>query len=106
MLSPKATPRACGRRFPLDPLRQQFWISKGGVVPSNCELARLVGVHVRQVQRWAVEGLTERYADLIACRLGVHASWIWHDWWDDEEDIRYSPTLEGRQALRTMAGTS
>lgn len=92
-------PHLCQRRFSVEPLRQVwFGYGRNGLLPNNVELARYCGVHLRQMQRWAHEGLTERYADRIACRLGVHPSWIWGDeWWRDDD--RYALTDAGLEVL-------
>jgi hypothetical protein len=47
-------------------------------------LARLLGVHHKQLLRWRVSGLTTGQADALAGRLRLHPSWIWPHWWENE----------------------
>jgi hypothetical protein len=72
-----------------------------GVIPSNVEIGRLVGVHTRQVQRWVEEGgLTELQADRAACAIRLHPSLIWPDWWAGAE--RQGFTGSSRSAPRLV----
>lgn len=43
-------------------------------------LAELLGVSRRMVCRWRSGGVPDSRADWVACRLGVHPSAIWPDW--------------------------
>ena len=52
----------------------------GRPLPAAVVAARL-RVHGRQVLRWRAYGtLTDRQADVLATRLGVHPSQVWPDW--------------------------
>ena len=62
------------RRFGLDPL-----LAAAGR-PNNLKLARLTGVHRRQIYRWRTDGLSEYHADIAACHLGLHPANVWPDW--------------------------
>ncbi len=48
---------------------------------SAATLERRTGVHRWQIERWRQTGLTEAQADHLACRLGIHPSAIWPEWW-------------------------
>lgn len=46
-------------------------------------LAMALGVSKRHVLRAAKEGLTAEKADAWACKLGLHPSNVWPEWWTD-----------------------
>jgi hypothetical protein len=49
------------------------------------ELAQLLGVTRRTVQRWTTPGIPLHYADQLAIRLGYNPIAVWGLWWDDPE---------------------
>ncbi len=61
---------------------------------SAAALARAAGIQRRQIERWKVTGLTEAQADHLACRLGVHPSAIWPDWWSWSPSALDHPVTE------------
>lgn len=44
-------------------------------------LARWMGVHPKQMQRWSKEGFTLKSADVAANIIGLHPIEIWGDQW-------------------------
>lgn len=62
-------------RFPLD---QLLVTTDLGV---SC-LPRRLGVSSTTVKQAATAGLTDRQADLWACRLGLHPGTVWPAWWE------------------------
>lgn len=56
----------------------------GGCLTIGCDraIANVLGVTRRQVQRYRHEGVSERQADRIAARLGMHPGdvWGWDEW--------------------------
>lgn len=62
-------------RYPLEPLLD------AARATDLSHLAELLGITPSYVHRLRHEGLTEKQADHFAVRLGMHASWIWTDWW-------------------------
>jgi len=50
---------------------------------SQIALIRLAGVAKATVQKWTVNGIPERHADRIACRLGLHPAELWGEsYWE------------------------
>lgn len=78
------------RRYPFLPLYRELGF------PSMKQVARIAGVHDRQVYRWREYGIRECQADQVATHIGSHIGIIWPEYWDD---VRYSITNEGRAAL-------
>lgn len=74
-------------RYPLEPLLEHLGpveTRRGHGPPMDgraCALAELLGITARSVHRWSRAGLREQWADRAACRLGVHPSLIWPDYW-------------------------
>lgn len=66
-------------RFPLEPLLEAIGR------PCMAQLARRVGEHPRETYRWRDRGLSERQADRVACRLGLHPARIWPGWFEVAE---------------------
>lgn len=53
-------------------------------LPPGCSAAlqaEVFGVCRRSIWRYFHTGLDEWKADRFACRIGVHPSLIWSDWW-------------------------
>lgn len=50
--------------------------------PTNAELARRTDINLRNWQRWKRAGVSKRYADRVAARLGMHPGevWGWDEW--------------------------
>lgn len=55
-------------------------MSEQGFLPPDSERAVLLGVHVRTLFRWRVNGLKEAAADEAACGLGLHPFEVWPSW--------------------------
>lgn len=76
------------QRFPLQTVLDLFPTIRLSIDPvsgnpnSITALARSIGVEVRTVQRWKVEGITLHGADLVAQSLGTHPALIWADYHD------------------------
>jgi len=51
------------------------------------ELAGVLGVNIRSLFRWAKDGVPERSADEMACRMGLHPLLVWPDWFDVELEV-------------------
>lgn len=88
-----------GVRLALDPLGVALFgarwraemgrTSTSGVSAARGEVARAMsvrqalaarcGVNVRQVCRWAVDGLSVMTADRAAVAAGLHPAWVWGD---------------------------
>lgn len=49
------------------------------------ELAQLLGVTRRTVQRWTTPGIPLHHADRLAIRLGYNPIAVWGLFWDDPE---------------------
>lgn len=62
-------------RFPSAPLEQAA--GGGNVV----ELAARLRVSRPTINRWRAVGIIWSHADEAACRLGLHPSEIWPDWY-------------------------
>jgi hypothetical protein len=43
-------------------------------------LAKALGLHLKQLQRYAAHGVTDIAADRLACRAGAHPALIWPEW--------------------------
>ena len=71
-----------GRRpFPFEPIDRLVGTDPDGLPLPTVVVARRLSVDGRQVLRWRSYGaLTERQADALATRLGVHPSMVWPDW--------------------------
>lgn len=85
-------------RWPYSPLRDYLgtatltcahrdtWKGMSISRPMTNEMAGdICGVSTRSVNRWVRDGLTDRRADEVAARLGVHPTAIWPDWCDIED---------------------
>lgn len=64
-------------RFPIAPL---LALAAGRDITTNAELARVLGVTRRTVQRWHTTGLTDAAADAAAVALGVLPGDVWAAW--------------------------
>lgn len=77
-------------RYPLEPLLELLGpveTRAGGLVMDGRAraLAELLGITARSVHRWSRAGMRETWADRAACRLGVHPSLIWPDYWSNAQ---------------------
>ncbi len=80
--------------YPFEPLERLL-----GVRDHQEEASRL-GVTRRQLYRFLDEGLTERFADHLAVRLGLHPALIWPEWFGEDvetppERVRLGATYSG-----------
>lgn len=50
------------------------------------ELAQRLGISHRWARELKATGLSDEQADRFACRVGLHPSVLWSDWWDIEPD--------------------
>jgi hypothetical protein len=92
-------------RYPFAPLeeiaRQRIRnTDEYGVGPGVPRLARLLGVHARQVHRWRELGVTRDQADQLADAVGHHPSNIWPEIFEHDiaamERVCASPTCGER----------
>lgn len=47
---------------------------------NKSQVALILGVSVDMLKRFDTKGLTVDEADVLACKLGVHPSFIWPEW--------------------------
>lgn len=70
-----------GRLYRFEPIDRLVGVDPDGAPLPAAVVAARLRVHGRQVLRWRSYGaLTERQADELATRLGVHPSMVWPDW--------------------------
>jgi len=103
------------RRYPLAPLMEALriqalepgWCDRHHAdqrPPSRHDLADIVGVDVRTVERWAADGIPERHIDRLAVHIAHRMPWeLWPDWTDDDptEDDLASRDCRCRTTDRT-----
>jgi plasmid maintenance system antidote protein VapI len=69
-------------RLPFEPIEQllaRFDLEREPVGHNAKALARLLGVHSRQVYRWRHEGVTHAHADRLLTRVGHHPAEVYPD---------------------------
>lgn len=63
------------QRLPLEPLM-------AAARANHSELAEIVRRPRQSILRYATEGIPLLAADQMACRLGMHPSAVWPEWFD------------------------
>ena len=48
-------------------------------------LAEVLGLHPKAVYRCRNEGITERMADRLCCKIDLHPAQLWSEWLSDVE---------------------
>lgn len=81
-------------RLPFAPLEQWFAtkypandmqvaaVEQRNGAPSSVRMAEVFGFSDQVIRTWRSRGLTVWTADTAACRVGLHPSYLWPDWFD------------------------
>lgn len=64
-------------RYPFAPLRAVIDPRRER---TNAQLAEMLDVHPRQLERYRREGVTDSAADHLAVRAGAHPASVWPEW--------------------------
>jgi hypothetical protein len=63
---------------------------------SDYVIKDILGVHARTFDRWVSRGnIREDFADMLACRLGLHPYLIWGDLWFNYDGCEMGESIDG-----------